>query len=171
VIRRAAVLSLALVVVPAAAAEAKLPSPKTKLIVPGKSIAGVKVGMDPEDAVAAWGAKGSSCEEVTSTTSCRWDSPKRGSARFDIFDGKVERVVITAGQNSNADYVYKGALVKWKTKKKIGLGSPLNKVAKKYPKAKPTGGGLQLDTGKNATLFSSSAGRTGTIEIVPRSHL
>jgi hypothetical protein len=56
-------------------------------------------------------------------------------------------------------------------KKGIRIGSTLRKVAKKYPKAKPNGGGLTLATGKTRTFFASSAGRTSTIDIVAASEL
>jgi hypothetical protein len=150
-----------LVVVPAA--EAKLPSPPTKLIVPGRSIAGVKLGMKAEDAVKKWG-KGSECDEVVGV-SCHWrGTMKQGSARFDVRDGKVYSITITAGQKPvTFDNVYRKPLVKWKTAKKVGLGTSLYTVGKKYKKAKPDGGGLALSSGKRETLFSSSGGRVASL--------
>jgi hypothetical protein len=161
--RRLLLATLALAVLPAGAAEAaKLPSPKSKLIVPNKSIAGVSIGMNPEKAKDVWGP-GSFC----GTGSCVWSGDK-GTARIDFTGAKVTAIHIGAGQKPSGEYFYKGPLVKWKTSKKVGLGTTINKVAKKYKKAKPNGGGLQLDGKKVSTFFSSSGGRVGTIDIAPR---
>jgi hypothetical protein len=93
---------------------------------------------------------------------------KQGSLRFDVTNGKVSTIVINAGQNPKNYYpVYKGPIIKWKTSKKVGIGTTLQKVAKKYPKAFPDGGGLQLRSGKIATYFSSSLGRVASITIAP----
>jgi hypothetical protein len=150
----------------APAAEAKLPSPPNGLVVPNKSIAGVKLGMKAEKAVKVWG-KGGSCDEVVSSTSCRWDGTmKQGSARFDVVDGKVHSITITAGQKPNADPNYRsGPLLKYKTAKKVGLGSTLQKVARKYKKAKPDGGGLSIVSGGRRTLFASSFGRVQRLTV------
>jgi hypothetical protein len=151
-------------------ADAKLPPKGGKLIVPGRSIGGVKIGMKAEDAVKKWG-KGGSCDEVIGV-SCRYDgTAKQGSARFDLRDGKVSGIVLECGQKASGECVYKGPITKWKTKKKIGIGSSLRRVLKAYPKATPDGGGVELATGKRVTFFSSSGGRTARIEIVPASQL
>ncbi|MDX6552759.1 MAG: hypothetical protein QOH74_1247, partial [Gaiellales bacterium] len=51
--------------------------------------------------------------------------------------------MITAGQQPNTyEPVYKGPITKWKTAKKVGIGTTLYSVGKKYPKAFPDGGGL-----------------------------
>lgn len=154
-----AVLTLAGLGIAAPAAGAKLPSPPTKRIVPGRSIAGVKLGMKAETAVRKWG-KGSECDEVVGA-SCKWrGTTRQGSARLDIRDGKVWSIVIDAGQNPTTfENVYRKPLTRWKTSKKVGLGTSLSKVSKKYPKAKPDGGGLVLRAGGRETLFVSSAGR------------
>jgi hypothetical protein len=164
---RTAVLTMALFALAVPAAEAKLPAKGGKLIVPGKSIGGVKLGMDAAAAVKKWGT-GGTCDAAVST-SCRWDGTmKQGSLRFDVTNGKVSTIVITAGQKpATYEPVYKGPITKWKTAKKVGIGTALRTVAKKYPKAFPDGGGLQLRSGKIATYFSSSFGRTATITIAP----
>jgi hypothetical protein len=167
VLIRTAALTLAVLAVSVPAAEAKLPAKGGKSIVPGKSIGGVKLGMDAAAAVKKWG-KGGTCDEVVGT-SCRWDGTmKQGSLRFDVTDGRVSTIVIEAGQNPKNYYpVYKGPITKWKTSKKVRIGTTLQKVAKKYPKAFPDGGGLQLRSGKISTYFSSSLGRVATISIAP----
>ena len=149
-----------------ATADAKLPAKGGKTIVPGSSIGGVRIGMDAEAAVKKWG-KGGSCDTAIGV-SCRWDgSMKQGSMRFDVTNGKVSTIVIEAGQKPTTfEPVYKGPITKWKTSKGVHIGTTLRKVAKKYPKAKPDGGGLALSSGKRTTFFSSSGGRTESISIV-----
>jgi hypothetical protein len=157
--------SLLLMLVAAPAAEAKLPAKGGKSIVPGRSIGGVKLGMDATAAVKKWG-KGGSCD-VAVDTSCRWDGTMRqGRMRFEVTNGKVSTIVIEAGQQpSTFEPVYSGPITKWKTKKGVRLGTTLFKVAKKYPRASPDGGGLVLASGTRRTYFASSGGRTASITI------
>ena len=61
--------------------------------------------------------------------------------------------------------LYRGALVKWKDRKKIGLGSTQRATAKAYRKGFANGGGWQLNSGSRATIWSSSGGRNGSIAI------
>src|SRR3954451_17925946 len=104
------------------AADAALPEPKATTIKPGASIAGIKLGMDPQAALKLWGA-GSNCIDVAAGR-CTWKgSASQGSAYFEERNGKVIEVGIDAGQKPNGENVYKGPLVKWKDKKRIGLGS------------------------------------------------
>src|SRR4051794_452548 len=102
-----------------AAADAKLPAKGGKLIVPGVSIGGVKLGMKAEDAVKKWG-KGGSCDETTvGAVSCRYDgTSKQGTARFDIGrDGKVTNIAFESGHKADGTAIYKGPITKWHTKK------------------------------------------------------
>jgi hypothetical protein len=164
--RAVAGLALVALAIAAPAAEAKLPAKGGKSIVPGKSIGGVKIGMDAAAAVKKWG-KGGSCD-TTIGASCRWEgSMKQGSMRFDLDrNGKVSTIVIEAGQKPvSFEPVYKGPITKWKTSKGVHIGTTLRTVGKKYPKAKPDGGGLALQSGRRTTFFSSSLGRTETITI------
>jgi hypothetical protein len=55
------------------------------------------------------------------------------------------------------------------TKKGIKIGSSLQRVVKKYPKAKPDGSGVQIATPKSTTFFAGSEGRTYRIAIVAAS--
>jgi hypothetical protein len=162
---RYAALALAAAVAFPAAAEAKLPSPSSKKIVPGRSIGGVKIGMTAEAAVKAWG-KGGSCDE-TIGSSCTWKGTmKQGSARFSLAaDGTVAEIRLDVGQKADYAPLYKGPITSFKTSKKIGIGSTLKKVVKAYPKAKPDGGGVTLRSGKRRTLFESSLGRVASITI------
>ena len=164
---RTTTLTLALLALAAPAADAHLPAKGGKLIVPGKSIGSVKLGMDAAVAVKKWG-KGGTCDAAVST-SCLWAGTMRqGSLRFDVTNGKVSTIVITAGQKPKTyEPVYKGPITKWKTSKKVGIGTTLRTVGKRYPKAFPDGGGLQLRSGKIATYFSSSLGSVASITIAP----
>ena len=147
-----------------ATAAAKLPSDGGKLIVPNSSIGGVKLGMDGSKAAKTWGPGGTCDQEVG--VSCRYDgAPKNGSARLDLTDGKVTTIVLTVGQKANGYPRYKGPITRWKTSKGVHIGTTLQKVAKKYPKAKPDGGGLALRSGRRTTYFSSSLGRVFSITI------
>lgn len=164
--RAPAAVAVVALFVAAPAAEAKLPAKGGKSIVPNRSIGGVKIGMDAAAAVKKWG-KGGSCDEVVDELACRWEgSMKQGKMRFDIRDGKVSTIVIDVGQEPKTyEPIYRGPITKWKTKKGVHIGTTLFKVAKKYPKATPDGGGLVLASGKRKTYFSSSGGRTATITI------
>src|SRR4051812_19774510 len=148
----------------APAAHAALPKPRSTTIKPGSSIAGVKVGMDAQAALKLWGA-GSNCVE-TAAGRCTWKgSASQGSAYFEERAGKVIEVGIDAGQKPNGENVYKGPLVKWKDKKKIGLGSTLTKTAKAYKKGFSNGGGWQLNAGSRVTFWTTSEGRDRSIAI------
>jgi hypothetical protein len=153
---------LALVAAPAA--NASLPKPKSKLIKPGVSIGGVKLGMDAQKATQLWGT-GSNCNEAA-VGRCTWaGTAKQGSAYFEVKDGKVAEVGLVIGQRANGVPIYSGPLSKWKDKKKIGLGSTQQATAKAYPKSFGNGGGLQLNSGKRATIWTSSLGRDESILI------
>jgi hypothetical protein len=81
-------------------------------------------------------------------------------------NGKVSNIVLEVGQKpGNFFPVYKGPITKWKTSKGIGIGSTLRKVGKKYPKAKPDGSGLLLQSGRRQTFFESSLGRVASITV------
>src|SRR3954468_13621602 len=129
-----------LVVAPAA--EAKLPANGGKSIVPGRSIGGVKLGMDAAGAAKKGGEGG--WGDAAGGLSCRWEGTMRqGQMRFDVTGGKVSTIVIEAGQKpSTFEPVYSGPITKWKTKKGVRIGTKLATVGRKYRKAMPDGGGL-----------------------------
>jgi hypothetical protein len=166
--RLIAVLSLfAFFLFLAPAADATLPSPKSTKLKPGSSFGGVKLGMNGESAVKTWG-KGGTCDGVTPivTATCNWvGSASTGSASLDIRNGKVSGIDLNAGQKSNGECVYKGALPKWKDAKGLGLGSSVPTVARKYKKGFANGSGWQLNSGKRATLWDSSGGRACRISL------
>src|SRR3954452_23318053 len=118
-----ALVSLGVCLLGAPAADAKLPAKGGKSIVPGRSIGGVKIGMDAAAAVKKWG-KGGTCDTAIGV-SCSWEGTmKQGSLRFDLTGGKVSTIVIEAGQKPKTfDPVYKGPITKWKTSKDVRIGT------------------------------------------------
>lgn len=154
----------ALLAVPATATAA-LPVVKTTTIVPGRSIAGLKVGMTVPQALAAWGT-GTTCTAETRQAYCYYRGTERqGDASF-IVDkaGKVVTITISAGRKG-INLVYAGPLQRWRTTKGIRLGSTTAQVVKAYPKAKGAGYGIQLGSGSRTTALATSAGRMYQISV------
>jgi hypothetical protein len=123
-----------------ALANAKLPKPKTTVIKPGRSIAGVKLDMTKAQAFAAWGS--TSC---LAPTVCEWHGPGKAGqqevASISLVNGKVVEITIKAAVVGTATQgIRLGALARWKTSKKIGLGSKRSAVAKAYPTARANAG-------------------------------
>jgi hypothetical protein len=157
----------------APAAEAKLPSPKSTLIVPGVSIAGVKLGMTQSQVFHEWGHTG--CIPGL----CTWTGPGNAAhaerATVSFFNGSVIQIAINAGTTNSTDEKFKpGELSTWKTGKNIGLGSQKSAVKRAYPHAKANNStgvaGYDLFDGKVLTRFSSfgvgaSADRLRYIEL------
>ena len=165
-------LSVFLLAVPAASAD--LPKAKSAKIKVGSSIGGIKLGQAAKSALSAWGqSRSDDCAAITDpaalatlTQTCHWRGKStEGFASLDIRDGKVQDITLHAGQKSNGECVYKGALPKWKDAKGLGLGSSVPTVAKKYRKGFANGSGWQLNSGKKATLWESSGGRSCTISL------
>ena len=136
---------------------ARLPSPKTTLIVPGTSIAGVKIGMSQTQVFHQWG--GTSCIPGV----CTWQGPGNPShaerATVSFVNGKVIQVAINAATRGNNLKFTPGQLSKWKTGKNIALGSTRGAVKRAYPAAKANNStgvaGWDLFGGRHYTRFSS----------------
>jgi hypothetical protein len=130
----ALMLSLAL----AATALAGLPSTKHKLIAPGKSLGGVKLGGTFAAAKAAWGS-GGHCSTMAGFHYCSYSTGDNadGSATFSApAKGKITAIQAITGYGSDGEPNFKTSLTKFKTKKGIRLGSTEKAVTKAYPKAK-----------------------------------
>ncbi len=136
---------------------ARLPSPKTTLIVPGTSIAGVKIGMSQSQVFHQWGR--TSCIPGL----CTWQGPGNPShserATVSFFKGTVIQVAINAATRGNNLKFTPGQLSKWKTGKNISLGSTRAAVKRAYPAAKANNStgvaGWDLFGGPHYTRFSS----------------
>ena len=173
--RLIAVLALAAFVLAVpTAANADLPKAKSTKIKVGSSIGGIKLGQSAKSALSAWGqSRSDDCAAVTDpavlaalTQTCHWrGSATQGYAALDVRDGKVVAITLQAGQKSNGECVYKGALPKWKDAKKLGLGSSVPTIARKYKKGFGNGSGWQLNSGKKATLWESSGGRACSLSL------
>jgi hypothetical protein len=136
---------------------AKLPSPRTTLIVPGRSIAGVKIDMNQTQVFHQWGR--TSCIPGL----CTWRGPgnplhaERATVSF--VKGKVIQIDINASTSGNNLKFKPGKLSKWKTGKNISLGSTRAAVKRAYPAAKANNStgvaGWDLFGGRHYTRFSS----------------
>lgn len=150
-----------------ASASAQLPAPKSTAVVPGKSIAGVSIGMSIKRALAVWGP-GSRCTEASVSISCDWvGTDRQGAASFVVGPtGKVRNVSFSTGRKGN-DLIYAGPLQRWRTSRKVRLGTASYKVVKAYPKIKGAPSGLQLGGGNRATIFMTSSNRIYQIYLGP----
>lgn len=143
----------------AAPAPAKLPKPRTTLIVPGKSLAGVKLGMTRAQVFGQWGS--TTC--IAAGALCEWYGPgarnRAEVARVGLLKGKVLNVSIQAGTTGSNSKFKGGTLSAWRTAKGIRLGSKKSAVARAYPAAKLNDSeavrGFDLFAGTSYTRFSS----------------
>ncbi len=151
---------LLMLVIPVVA-QAKLPAPKTKTVVAGKSVAGVKLGSSLTAAKAAWGA-GSKCGKGATpqpTTQCTWSttpgkSPDLG-AKLTIVAAKGKVVAITIANGTGGT---KAGIKAFRTTKGIGVGATVAATRKAFPalgllSGTPSAANADLGSGKTVTSF------------------
>jgi hypothetical protein len=151
----AALLALAV----AGGAQAKVPKFKTKTIVPGQAIGGLKVGMTKAKAVKTWG-KPEHCQDSPLWCQFRADSHINGFTTNNPFagwyvkSGKIVAIEIEFAENDAID----PKLMKLKTSKGIHLGSSMADARSKYGLGAGSGGEAGLSRaivkkGNRCTLF------------------
>jgi len=176
-IRRCGALGFVLCLAVASVAEAHLPPPHPSLIVPGKSIGAVSLGMSFTRAEAAWGGVAdedpNACIIVKGVGSCRFVANLHGTtgvATFSCKHGRVDSILIRGPFNQRTlHYDAKGPLTAFHTAKGIHIGSTVKAVKRAYPKGKIPllGGGLSLGSGARATGFAFDRGTVVGISIGP----
>jgi hypothetical protein len=137
--RPSRVLGLALILGATAAVPslAALPVPTSRLIVPGRSLGGVKLGGTFAAGLKAWG-RGATCTQGTRFHICSYTTSNfaDGNAGFTGKPGgRIDMIQVAAGYTGR-DPNFKTSLVKFKTAKGVGLGSTSRAVKSAYPKAK-----------------------------------
>jgi hypothetical protein len=131
-LRMTAIAILSCATVAAAAAGPHLPN---HLIVPGRSVAGVRLGESARSAIRSWGLS-KYCFDLVSG-GC--DIPMRANSdvSFTYVAGRVTRIDVDSGYNGS--YVFPKALARLKTATGIHLGLRTNAIAEADPAAQKLG--------------------------------
>jgi len=156
----------------AGAAQAKVPKFKTKTIVTGQAIGGLKIGFTKAQATKTWG-KPEHCQDSPLWCQFRADSHINGFTTNNPFagwylkGGKIVAVELEFAENSAID----PKLVKLKTSKGIHLGSSMADARAKYSLGPPSGGEAGLSRaivkqGKRCTLFYAPTAPYTKIEAI-----
>ncbi len=133
---------------------AALPSPKSKRIVIGTSVGGVKLGASLSAAKRAWG-KGGVCRSglVSGTTQCSWADKRNGVASFTTRRGKVIGLALSPPYDaSKMTYSYPKAIRAFRTSGGVSLGSTLAQLRAALPAAG--------DRGQNRWAIATAASIT-----------
>jgi hypothetical protein len=160
-------LGVAAVLALPAIAQASLPSSKSTLIVPAKSLAGLKLNSSLAAASAAWG-KGGSC----SPSGCEYGLPSNpsGTASF-VLATKTEgapllvvEITIGVGRTGTKPN-FNTPLARYKTSSGIGLGSTVAALKHAYPHLISSSTGVYglVGAGESGTTFVAEKGRVESI--------
>lgn len=177
--RRAAGLPALLVALACAAAPASAhtytyPNPAHPTIRVPSAIGGVHIGQRLDAARRAWGSGRGGCRvDPSGNTVCTYgnDHDKgRGVAYFGA-DGssassRVYLVTIAVGLRLGVVPVYKGPLMRFRTRHGIGLGSTSRRLRRAYPRLRRDSTGFHIRRGKvemGFDTFNSSDGHRVTL--------
>ena len=149
-----------------------MPKFRTKTIVPGQAIGGLKIGMTKATAVTTWG-KPEQCQDSPLWCQFRADSHINGFTNNNPFAGwyvkagKVVAVEIEFAENAAID----PKMVKLKTSKGIHLGSSMAAARSKYGLGPGSGGEAGLSRaivkkGNRCTLFYAPTSPYTKIEAI-----
>ena len=163
VARRAVLMPLVAVVALVATSSATAALPRAGLIVPGRSIAGLRLGVTARAARKAWGIP-AQCGTAAGVHYCRYATarPLSGFVSFVLTRGRVSSISLEAAYNPTTKrFVETGPLASFRTAKGIRIGSTAAAVRHAYPSAGSAASGqeLTLTNAKRVTYFLlSSAG-------------
>ena len=115
---------------PAPAATPKL---TTTLLVPGKSVGGVRIGMTLKQVRSAWGSRGL-CEPARSPSAwCSWrGKPVEAGVDVHLRKGKVTAFSLVSGSDGQHP-LFGGSVGTLRTKDGVGLGSTEADVLTAFP--------------------------------------
>jgi hypothetical protein len=154
---------------PALAQAVSLPQAKSTLIVPARSLAGVKLNSSIAAAVSAWG-KGGSCTPA----GCEYGTPSSSLGTANFIAGKrsetgpvlVIDISITVGRTGTSlKPNFRTPLARYTTASGIGLGSTVKELKHAYPHVVTEQGKVFLlkGAGESMTTFIAENGRVETI--------
>jgi len=156
---------------PAFAQAASLPKNGSTLIVPAKSLGGVKLNGSLTAAVAVWG-KGGSCNP----NGCEYGTPSGPNGTANLLAGKLSEsgpvlvVSISIGVGRIGTTVkpsFKTPLTRYRTASGIGIGSTVKELRHAYSHLLSYEGKVfsLKGAGKSSTTFIAENGRVETITI------
>jgi hypothetical protein len=168
----AAALAALLVLALTGSAEAKVPKFRTKTIVPGQAIGGLKIGMTKAKATQTWG-KPDHCQDSPLWCQFRADSHINGFTTNNPFagwyvkGGKIVAIEIEFAENAAID----PKMTKLRTSKGIHLGSSMADARSKYGLGPASGGEAGLSRaivkkGNRCTLFYAPTPPYSRIEAI-----